>query len=200
MDIVASFNTEIYNQRLPAGVWSYIESFLYINDQPCGACEVWISVDGNYVMPTLTYPEGRFWFWFRARAGIYNIQLHAFKVRFKDREYIINSPTYRVVVVPSPIIGKPFGYEVKVFRKITLGNVINKLRAVKKFLYSQGYNKVTILGSLARQGYSYHDVDIYLEPFPKNKYYLQFMLRRMTLLPIDIRKPKYYDKVLEVYL
>jgi len=192
------FKTKIYNQRVPAGVWVYMESRLYVGGRPCPSCEIWCTVDDNWMKSTITYDTGLFWFWFRSRAGIYRIRFHAFKVRWGDKEYILSSPEYKIVVYPRPLNLSPLSYEVKVFRRISFDEAYAKVKSIVPFMRKMGYQKIYMCGGLVSRGYSYHDIDLYPVPYPKNVEEIQDTLRKITLMPIEIRKPNPNEKCIEV--
>lgn len=195
------FNVNIYNPVQRSGDWTYICGYLEVDGKPCYTCEVWLEVDGVPTKPQYTYDTGFFWYWFRARAGIYRIRLVAFRVRCLDTEYVLKSKTYRIVYRPSlSFLNQSLLYEVKVYRKITLDEVLSKVRIIRNYLYSKGIKEIYLAGSIARQGYSFHDVDLYLVPTPtrEDMTIIERDLTRLILIPVDIRKTKKKEKVIRI--
>jgi len=195
-----SFDTKIYNPVVPAGTWVYMESRFKVNYAPCPTCEVWMKVDDRWTKATLTYDTGLFWFWFRARAGIYRIRFVGYKIRYGDEEYILEGPEYRIVVRPRPLNLAPLDYEVKVFKKITFREAYNKLKYLVPWLKAHGYREIYLCGGLVSRGYSFHDVDVYLCPMPEGdeRIEIQDTLRRITMLPIEVRNLNKGEKAIRV--
>ncbi len=122
-------------------------------------------MNGRYAKNRLTEERGFYFFYFRSRAGVYNLQPVAYRLRRGDEELIIEGPTRRAIVYPSiKGVGLKSSYEVRAFRKITLEEVKPLLPKLKEFIINEtGAKEVYLTGSLASKGYSYHDVDFLVD-------------------------------------
>ena len=82
-----------------------------------------------------------------------------------------------------------------------LSEVKEKLASAVAYLHKKGFSEVYLTGSMAKKGYSYHDIDLYVKPFPESqeeREKLEDELMSIFVLPFNIREPRPGEEVIKL--
>ena len=158
------WDTKLRRGIVFAGEWTILEGYLHDENggQMCEQ-EVWLRIN-NELTKGYVSEFNKFRFYVRIRdPGVYVLQPTVFDVMNGNYKFVIEGPWAVLVVLPkrNDMVQK---YEVRYFKKITLKEILPKLRIIYSYVKSRyPHVKVYLRGGIVTKGYSWHDVDFLVD-------------------------------------
>jgi len=190
---MVQWDVKLRRSIIQAGEWTLLEGYLHDEQgNPVYEQEVWLRINNKLTKGYAT-EFNRFRFYIKIRdPGVYVLQPTIFWIMNGNYKMVIDGPKLFLLVLPKPT-RMTKKYDVCFFKKVTLGEIMPKLKIIYTYV-KINYPHVTVYlrSGIITKGYSWHDVDFLIQnandkEFDRIKNFIEFVL------PINMDVWKYED-------